>query len=175
MRVDKHSRTVKPRAAVNGRRDSGRAKHSPTATNDRAALLISCSQQDVQVMRERAREERRQISSYLVNVMMTTVEFDEKLLAKYGSLAKLRAAPPSQRTDGPRAAVLLRCSEDEARRIRGAAKRRDMTISGYVRYVLRRSWEIADKRREMMHARLVQLEAIERQVKKTTSRPPRVA
>jgi hypothetical protein len=155
--------------------DRPRAKPRTATTGERAALLISCSQHDVQVIRERAEQQRRKISSYLLNILMNAVEFDEELLGGSACLAKLGGESPSPGLDGFRATVLLRCSEDDAQRIRAAAKRRDVSISGYVRYVLRRSWEIADKCRESMHSRLAHREAIKRQEEKTPPPPGRLA
>jgi len=40
--------------------------------------------------------------------------------------------------------LLIRCSAEEARRIRAAAKRRDTTMSGFVLSTLRRAWEVRE-------------------------------
>ena len=41
--------------------------------------------------------------------------------------------------------MLLHCSIVEASRLRAAAKRRDITISGFVLRTLRRSWNVQEK------------------------------
>lgn len=110
----------------------------------RAALLINCSAEEALTVRERAKLEHRGISSYLLNIVMRSVDFEEKLWAKAGgfhalkrSLSRTPIRPP-----GPRTTVLLRCSTEESERIRRAAEMRDTTICGFVLHCLKRSWDV---------------------------------
>lgn len=113
----------------------------------RTALLIRCSKDEVAAARAEARHDRRKLSSYVLNVLMTSIEFEEALFLRYKRLADLKLKMPSPHVPGRRTAFLLRCSAEEAHRIRIAAKRRDATISGFVLYLLRRAWAIQHGRR----------------------------
>ena len=108
----------------------------------RTSLLINCSVEEALTIRARAKLERRGISGYVLNIVMRSVDFEEKLLAKAGRLQTLRRSLSGTpiRPVRPRTTMLVRCSTAEARRIRRNAKRRDSTISGFVLHCLRRSW-----------------------------------
>jgi hypothetical protein len=105
--------------------------------SNRAVLLINCSRGQAARARELAESQRRTISGYVLNIVMRAVEFEEKHLARVERLGPY----PIRRPPGPRARVLIRCSAQEAKRIRMAAARRQMTICGYVLYCLERSWK----------------------------------
>jgi len=106
---------------------------------DRAALLISCSVEEVRTIREPAKLQHRGISSYVLNILIRAVEFEERLLEKGDRVYSLFCETP-RRPLCPRTTLLLRCSVQESERIRKAAKTRDTTISEYVLCCLRRSW-----------------------------------
>jgi hypothetical protein len=91
-----------------------------------------------------AAEQRRTISGYVLNIVMRKVEFEEKVFRRHRQLAAL-AASPSVRASGPRTTMILRCAQEEAMRVREAARRRDMTISGFVLNALRVAWSVADQ------------------------------
>ena len=116
----------------------------------RTGLLIHCSKQELAEMRRRARGEHRQISSYALSVVMPVVAFEEGLRKQYQGLddlfLQLARRPPAQ----PRTTMLLRCSVAEARRIRAAASRRRVTLSGYVLFALHRRWAVVAARRELV-------------------------
>jgi hypothetical protein len=80
----------------------------------------------------------------VLNIAMRHAAMDEKLLHQYGKLRRLVDSEFTQRPAGPRTTMLLRCASQESARIRTAAKRRNMTISGFVLYALRCSWHVAD-------------------------------
>jgi hypothetical protein len=75
---------------------------------------------------------------------MRAVAFDEGLFAKISMLPEL-APGFASRPPGRRTTMLLHCSIVEASRLRAAAKRRDITISGFVLRTLRRSWNVQEK------------------------------
>src|SRR5215472_11706929 len=102
---------------------------------NRAVLLINCSQKEAQKIRAIAARQRRTISGYVLNILMNAIRFDE-------SLARMRALGfeerphvrdielyglegISTRPPGPRTTMLLSCPEEEAKRIREAAKRKE--------------------------------------------------
>ena len=110
----------------------------------RAALLINCSAEEALTIRELAKAEHRGISSYMLNIVMRFVDFDETLWAKavrFRELNRSLSRTPA-RPLGPRTTVLLRCSIEESERIRRAAEMRDLTICGFVLHSLKRSWGV---------------------------------
>jgi uncharacterized protein (DUF1778 family) len=109
---------------------------------DRSALLINCSQLELEQMRAYAEAQHRTLSGYVLNIVMRTVTFEETLFASLNRFAESNPLtnPQPSRPAGPRATMLLRCSIAEAKRIRAAAKRRKTTISAFVLHALQRSW-----------------------------------
>jgi len=106
----------------------------------RTAILISCSEEEATKVRTRAEYDFRGVSAYVLNIVLRAVELDEKLL---GQFEKLSPLPSRIRVLGRRTAALVRCSDDQASRIRAAAKRRSTTISGFVLNCLNRNWDIS--------------------------------
>jgi len=107
---------------------------------NRTALLISCSEEEASKIRTRAEYDFRGVSAYVLNIVLRAVELDEKLLGQFQRLSPL---PTQIRVPGRRTAVLVRCSDEQASRIRAAATRRSTTISGFVLNCLYRNWEVA--------------------------------
>ena len=112
----------------------------------RTALLIRCSVEEAAIIREQAKLERRTIGSYVLNIVSRALRFEESLFSnsRYLELHRRFYGAPT-RPPGPRTAVLVRCSIEEASQIREAAERRSATISGYVLYSLSRSWIVKEK------------------------------
>ena len=111
----------------------------------RTALLIRCSAEEAQAIREFAEHERRTVSGYVLNILTRALNVEERLFASLNRLQSLNRTlyRTPLRLPGPRTAVLLRCSSAEADRIRTAAARRQTTISGFVLHTLRVSWSLA--------------------------------
>ena len=105
----------------------------------RTAILISCSEEEATKIRTRAEYDFRGVSAYVLNIVLRAVELDEKLLGRFH---KLSALPTRTRVLYRRTAVLVRCSDEQASRIRAAAGRRSATISGFVLHCLNRNWDI---------------------------------
>jgi hypothetical protein len=104
----------------------------------RSALLINCSEKQAGRVRETAQEQRRTISGYVLYVLMRAISVEERFFARVSRLGPL----PFKRPAGPRTCLLIRCSQEEAQRVRRVAKRREMSISAYVLYCLERSWNV---------------------------------
>lgn len=102
----------------------------------RAALSINCSESQAIRVRENAERERRTISGYVLNVTLRAVIIQEKYFSRIARLMPY----PVVRPPGPRTCLLVRCSAEEAKRIRTAAKLRQMTMCSYVLHCLERSW-----------------------------------
>ena len=105
----------------------------------RGALLINCSETQAARVREMAQAERRTISGYVLTIVLRAVLVEEKYFVRVSRLGPL----PFRRPPGLRTCLLIRCSTEEAKRIRQIAKRRQMSICGYVLYCLERSWGLS--------------------------------
>lgn len=110
----------------------------------RTALLIRCSSEQAHSIRVSAEKERRTLSGYVLNIVMRAVHLEAQLLTRltlYPSMNKVM----SRRiflSPGPRTAILIRCSLEEANLIRNAARRREISVSGFVLQALQRSWNV---------------------------------
>jgi hypothetical protein len=115
----------------------------------RTALLIRCSLEEAGALRAQARSEHRTISGCVLNIMERslwieqqyrhgiTPSFNERIAREF----RLRR-PKTERTS-----LLLRCSAEEAGRIRIAARNRQMSISDFIVFSVRRQWDAAEKLR----------------------------
>jgi hypothetical protein len=115
----------------------------------RTALLINCAESQAQEVRQRAHDERRTISGYVLTVAMRAIGFEQRFFGRIQALGHLS----NRRAPGPRTCLLIRCSGEEARRIRAAAKRRQMTICGYVLNCLERTWSTLEANAAPVRAR----------------------
>lgn len=108
----------------------------------RSAIIVNCSKVESDLIHEQAQIERRTISGYVLKAVLSHAAFEEKHLLNFPE--PVRALDAWKRltpVPGPRTTFLVRCSRIESERIRAGAKRRDITISGYVLNTLRRSWK----------------------------------
>lgn len=108
----------------------------------RTALLINCSKDQADGIREHAASQRRPVSGYVLNIATRAIAFEERF-AKRGRLSII--LPAALRPPGPRTTMLVRCAREEAALIRGTAKRHDTTISAYMLFVVQRAWGVADQ------------------------------
>jgi uncharacterized protein (DUF1778 family) len=113
--------------------------------DDRTVLLINCSTEEAKTIRDRAQAERRTLSGYVLHTVMRAVLFEERLSDKISRLQALNRtlSRGPLRLPGPRTTILLRCNNEESRRIRLIAARREMSISAFVLHSLRRAWTVA--------------------------------
>jgi hypothetical protein len=95
----------------------------------RTALLIRCARPEADKIRADAIKERRTISNYVISVLLKALETDE------------RVSNGSDRVPGPRTAILVRCDQSEAERVRYEAKRHGVPINVFVLQALRNSWQ----------------------------------
>jgi uncharacterized protein (DUF1778 family) len=107
--------------------------------SERTALLINCSETQARTIRERAELQRRTVSGYVLHIVMRAVEFERSVMASLGLPKSIRSSV--SRPAAPRTTILVRCSVEEAKQIRTAARGREMTISGFVLRTLARSWK----------------------------------
>ena len=116
----------------------------------RSALLIRCSASEATRIRSNAQTEDRTISGYVLHVLRKAWPIEERVrenLELVRSLnlrtAEIAAVRPAEKA-GSRTALLIRCTMEEAIRIRATARRKHMTLSGYVLDALARNWRIHD-------------------------------
>jgi len=110
----------------------------------RTALLIRCSEAEATVIRDQAGVERRTISGYVLEIVMRTLDLEDILLIRRARPSRQKRSRAQELTmrGSTRSAILVRCSQAEARLIRSAALEKGTTISAYVLRVLRRWWEV---------------------------------
>jgi predicted HicB family RNase H-like nuclease len=107
----------------------------------RTALLIRCATDDADRIRIEARRQDRTINSYVLHALMRTVEMDDRLEGK-ANFQELRQGVSTSRVSGPRSAIIVRCDELEAKRIRDGAKRRALRLNTFVIQSLKTLWQV---------------------------------
>jgi uncharacterized protein (DUF1778 family) len=105
--------------------------------------LIGCSRDQANAIREMAAQHPRTISGYVLNIVMRKVELDEGMFRRHHRLTLRRSV--NWRAPGARTTMIVRCSREEAWRVRTAARRREMTISKFVLDALQVAWSVADR------------------------------
>ena len=126
--------------------------------SDRDAILIRCLKEEAEQIRERAMRDRRYVSSYVLSIVMRFVEFEERLFLKLLRFDELnRVARRPVRIAGPKTTMMIRCSKEDAKRIRTTAQRRQMSVSAFIRQCLRRNWNLEEYRNAGSGARRVAL------------------
>lgn len=113
----------------------------------RTALLIRCSQRDADAVRAQAFDERRTLSACLLNIIERSLWVDQQYAhgLTESFLAKQAMEFRLAHEKGDRTTMLLRCSTDEAARIRAASRKRRMSISEFVVFSLWRYWKVIKK------------------------------
>ena len=139
----------------------------------RNALLIRCSEIEAGRIRSAARAEDRTLSGYVLHVLKKAWPIEERLRENLDMVRSLNlripggasVRGPSEKASGPRTALLIRCSTEEASRIRAAARRKRMTVNGYVLDALSRNWRVHEHLQERLEqfrrARLQAISAVE--------------
>lgn len=107
----------------------------------RTSLLIRCSRQDAQTVHAEASAQHRSVSGYLLYVLERSIWVDEKALRGLPYAIQITVPPPAE----GRIAIHLRCTAEEAGRIRASAKRRLASISNFVVFSLHRHWKSVEK------------------------------
>ncbi|HEX5423249.1 MAG TPA: hypothetical protein VFW94_06850 [Candidatus Acidoferrales bacterium] len=113
----------------------------------RTALLIRCSREEAATVRAQAHAERRTISGCILNILERSLWMEEQY-----SRGMTRSFLENQAREFrlmhriyDRTTMLLRCSVQEAERIRAKAYNRHMSISEFVGFSLWRHWEATNK------------------------------
>ncbi|HTU35629.1 MAG TPA: hypothetical protein VMF66_17630 [Candidatus Acidoferrum sp.] len=104
----------------------------------RTTLTIRCSQEEAAILHSQAAAEHRTLSGCLLNILERVLLFEERYPGELTSLIHAEALIPPPK---PRTKILLRCSTEQADRIRRATVRRKTSISRFVVFSLRRHWK----------------------------------
>ena len=115
----------------------------------RTSLIVRCSPEDAVRARNEASLEHRSLSGYLLRVLEFRINIEDKLtpMSDRPVVVGLARSPGRERKEA-RTAVHLRCTVDEATKIRQYAARRRLSISDFVVFSLRRLWSVQDHLKE---------------------------
>lgn len=113
----------------------------------RTSLLIRLSHEDAARIREEASSEYRSLSGYLLRKLHRGFQIEEKLGT--GQVKSLLSTTRARGIIGPQdkrrhTAAHLRSTAEGAAEIREYAARRQLSISDFVVFSLRRSWQAAE-------------------------------
>ena len=108
----------------------------------RTSLLIRLSHEDAVRIRKEASSEYRSVSGYLLYVLTRSFWIEEKVV---GGVSKSFLCQQARAIMGPQTkklhtAIHLRCTVEQAARIREYAARRQLSIGDFVVFSLRRLW-----------------------------------
>ena len=106
----------------------------------RTALLIRCYTDEADRIRNEARRRHTTISSYVVQVLSSTIHSDEQRAGTGNSYEMRRGL--QDRSSTPRTAILLRCDDRDAERIRDEARKNSLAINRFVLQSLKRVWQV---------------------------------
>ena len=109
----------------------------------RTSLIVRCSQDDADRIRNQASSEHRSLSGYLLYVLERSMWIEDRLT--HGLTKSILSAQAdsikSERHKQIRTAVHLRCTVKQAEKICAYAARRHLSISDFVVLSLRRTWD----------------------------------
>lgn len=113
----------------------------------RTALLIRCSKEEAAILRAQAAAEHRTISGCMLDILERSVWMEQQYAHGVtqsfleNQAREFRLAHRMR----DRTSLLLRCSTDEADRIRTVAWNRSMSISEFAAFSFWRHWEAVKK------------------------------
>ena len=109
----------------------------------RTALLIRCDTDDADRIRSEARMQGTTISSYVLQSLTKEIEGEERQ-RRSGSGVPTTLRTTEERVperSRSRTAILVRCEDVDAERIRLGAKRRALAINTFIIQSLKRTWQ----------------------------------
>jgi len=113
----------------------------------RTSLLIRLSHEDAVRIRAEASSEYRSLSGYLLHVLERSFWIEERVVrgASESLLSQQARAVGGRQGKKLHTAVHLRCSVEQAARIREHAARRQLSIGDFVVFSLRRLWTAVER------------------------------
>lgn len=108
----------------------------------RTSIIVRCRPEDAARMRYQASSEHRSLSGYLLHVLDRSISTKDKHFPRFdeGFLVDQARTTLYAGRKGIRSGVHLRCSVEQAPRIRRYAERRQLNIGDFVVFSLRRVW-----------------------------------
>ena len=106
----------------------------------RTALLIRCAAVDAERIRTEAKNARLTISAYVLGISTKAAELEDRLSKSRPSEPNQTGRPNAVSESGSRTAILVRCDDREAARIREAARHRNLPTNAFVLQSLKRTW-----------------------------------
>ena len=120
----------------------------------RTALLLRMTRDEAEKVRSEAAKRGDKINTYVLRAAMHAA-VDDGLFSRIDGCWSGELPRPIRPSSGPKTALLIRCTAEEAAKIREAASRSEMTIVGFLRHSLRTSWEAEKKRTETAEGEVV--------------------
>jgi hypothetical protein len=113
----------------------------------RTSLLIRLSHEDAVRIRAEASSEYRSLSGYLLHVLERSFSIEQRVVREASEplLSEQARAVVGPQDKKHHTAVHLRCSVEQAARIREHAARRQLSIGDFVVFSLRRLWAAVDR------------------------------
>ena len=113
----------------------------------RTSLLIRLSPQDAVRIREGASSEYRSVSGYLLHALDRSFRIEEAVVrdANVPLISMQARAIIGPQNKKSHTAVHLRCTVEQAAKIRKYAAKRQLSISDFVIFSLRRLWNAVEK------------------------------
>lgn len=114
---------------------------------ERASLIVRCSREDATRLRTGASSEHRSLSGYVIRILEHSIAIEDKFIP-LSDQRFLEAQARSVLGTGhsqARTAVHLRCTADDAEKIRRCAARRRLSISDFVVFSVRRKWNALER------------------------------
>jgi hypothetical protein len=108
----------------------------------RTALLIRCDTEDADRIRSEARLHSTTMSSYVLQTLARTMESDERRKRAGGDMYDMRRTSEGKPATKSlsRTAIIVRCTDVEAERIRYDAKRHAIALNTFVVQSLKKVW-----------------------------------
>jgi uncharacterized protein (DUF1778 family) len=115
--------------------------------NGRTSLILRCSQEHADKIRQRAAIEHRHVAGYILRLLEGNLRIEETYDDRF-TLAMVRETLEERTRTANQTAIHVRCTTEQAARIRKAAARRELSISKFIMFALERSWRAVERVRQ---------------------------
>jgi hypothetical protein len=115
------------------------------AASRRTSILLRCSPEAAARIRYHAAREHRTVAGYLLFILERNLDIEEKYHDGYTPFMVAQVRDEQNGEKEERTAIHLRCSVEQANRIRRAAARRQLSISKFIVFALERSWRAFER------------------------------
>jgi uncharacterized protein (DUF1778 family) len=115
--------------------------------NGRTSLILRCSQEHADKIRQHAAAEHRHVAGYILRLLEGNLRIEETYDDRF-TLAMVRETLEERTRAANQTAIHVRCTTEQAARIRKAAARRELSISKFIVFAIERSWRAAERVRQ---------------------------